>query len=223
MPDSYGSAASRGCRYLLVNLHQTGTPAPSDRVIRRCGPVRTTQLLVPTSFFLPAAKSRGLHLPSPASAGLIFTAGEVSLAQARLCNCCPRLQPLGVIVALPPIRFMSADRQQSCVMSELNVTGLGSAGAPVRPQYFAACQQRRAAVHARGELCRLLRGGQVLPPPAAPTSRMVQARYKAGLHNSGAVVIGTFAFLAYQGLLGVKWPPQVAAASGRNPRCRSRQ
>ena len=109
----------------------TETPAPSDRVIRRCGPVRTTQLHVPTLFFLPAAKSRGLHLPSPACAGLIFTAGEVSLAQARLCNCCPRLQPPGVIVVLPPIRFMSADRQQSCVMSKLNVTGIGSAGAPV--------------------------------------------------------------------------------------------
>ena len=112
---------------------QTGTPAPSDRVIRRCGPVRTTQLHVPTLFFLPAAKSRGLHLPSPACAGLVFAAGQVSLAQARLCNCCPRLQPPGVIVVLPPIRSMSADRQQSCVMSKLNVTGIGSAGAPVRP------------------------------------------------------------------------------------------
>ena len=112
---------------------QTGTPAPSDRVTRRCGPVRTTQLHVPTLFFLPAAKSRGLHLPSPACAGLVFAAGQVSLAQAKLCNCCPRLQPPGVIVALPPIRFMSADRQQSCVMSKLNVTGIGSTGAPVRP------------------------------------------------------------------------------------------
>ena len=123
-----------GChRVAGIRLHrcQTGTPAPSDRVIRRCGPVRTTQLDVPTLFFLPAAKSRGLHLPNPACAGLIFTAGEVSLAQARLCNCCSRLQPPGVLVALPPIRFMSADHQQACVMSKLNVTGIGSAGAPV--------------------------------------------------------------------------------------------
>lgn len=39
---------------------------------------------------------------------------------------------------------------------------------------------------------------------------MLVALHNAGLHHAGAVLIGTFAFLAYQGLLGIKWPPQVA-------------
>ena len=68
----------------------------------------------------------------------------------------------------------------------------------------------KVAAHARSQLCQLVRAGQVLPPPSAPTSRLLVALHNAGLHRSGAVLIGTFAFLAYQGLLGVKWPAQVA-------------
>ena len=73
-----------------------------------------------------------------------------------------------------------------------------------------AWRHQQVAVQGRAELCAMLRAGQTLPPPAAPTSRLLVALDKLGLHHSGAVVIGTFAFLAYQGLLGVKWPAQLA-------------
>ena len=93
-----------------------------------------------------------------------------------------------------------------------------------RQQYFGPDSEAEAArratlqslwhaamlqTHSRAELCQLLRAGQLLPAPAAPSSRLLVALHATGLHRSGAVLIGTFAFMAYQGLFGLKWPAQV--------------
>ncbi|MBM4346120.1 MAG: hypothetical protein FJ100_22330 [Deltaproteobacteria bacterium] len=68
---------------------------------------------------------------------------------------------------------------------------------------------KREAAASRRDLCTMLRAGQVLPISGA-LARVVLALHGAGLHKTGAVVVGTHAFLAYQGLLGVKWSPRLS-------------
>ena len=50
-------------------LRLTGTPAGSGRAVRRCGPGPRAQLIVPTSFFLPAAEAAGYIYHAPPARG----------------------------------------------------------------------------------------------------------------------------------------------------------
>lgn len=65
-------------------------------------------------------------------------------------------------------------------------------------------KQLKADFTERREMVRAL--GQVLPRPNATTGDIVEALWKAGFFRLRGVLVGTVAFQAYAGLLGVKLP-----------------
>lgn len=80
-----------------------------------------------------------------------------------------------------------------------------------RVRISAFWEEARQAAQSRRDLCRIIRSAVLLPPAGSMGSKLLQALHQHGLHKTGAVVVGTYAFLAYQTLYGIRWSPREGA------------